>query len=148
MIFSEIDAIASKKNDLKIVFRFQFSAFRCLVPAQTANNLLVKLLFGVVQALHTLRTTNCRFGLYMAKAVFAIKSHKSQAGQVHKLCTAMLTSDSVSCSHSSNILRFYFTFTMQRYEGVLTGCVKTKKVRKFFALFYHSFVFSSQLSTI
>ena len=69
----------------------------------------------------------------MAEAVLAVKSHKSQAGQVHKLRTAMLTSDSVSCSHSSNILRFYITFTMQNYTPVLTGCVKMKKSAKIFA---------------
>ena len=123
--FSEIDAIASKKNDLKIVFRFPLSAFRCLVPTQTANNLLIELLLGVVESLHALRTTNCSLGFDAAKTIFTIEnSHKSQAGQVDKLCTTMLTSDSLSCSHNSIILRFNITFTMQRYGAILTTLVK------------------------
>ena len=98
--------------------------FKGLIPQQLTDNLLVKLLFGIVKSLHTLRAANSCLGLDMAEAVLAIKSHKSQACQVHKLGSAMLTSDSVSCSHNFVILRFYIVFTMQRYGVVLTTLVK------------------------
>lgn len=84
--------------------------FKGLIPQQLSDNLLVKLLFGVVESLHTLRAANGCFGFDVAEAVLAIKSHKSQACQVHKLGSAMLTSNSVSCSHNYIILRFLMIF--------------------------------------
>ena len=109
--------------------------FKGLIPQQLTDNLLVKLLCGVVESLHTLRATNGSLCLDVAEAVFAIKSIKSQACQVHKLGSAMLASDSVSCSHNSIILRFSITFTMQRYEAVLTTLVKILLFSKLLMIF-------------
>ena len=87
-------------------------------------NLLLELLFGVVESLHTLRTADCRLGFDVAESILAVESCKAYARKVHKLGVAVLASDSVSHSHSYIILRFCLTFTMQRYGAILTISVK------------------------
>ena len=120
--------------------------FKGLVPQQLSDNLLVKLLFGVVESLHTLRAANGCFGFDVAEAVLAIKSHKSQACQVHKLCTAMLTSDSVSCSHSSyrfKVLHYFHDAKVCPHFDSL--CQNKKKVRKF-SHFFILYIFILSIS--
>ena len=111
--------------------------FKGLIPQQLTDYLLVELLLGVVELRHTLRTTNRRLRFDVAETSFTVElSHKSQAGQVHKLGSAMLASDSVSCSHNSCNFKVLHYFHDAKVRGCFDNLCQNKRKVRIFALFF------------